>query len=189
MIENQIGRRYAEALSDAIEDDGQLGQALESLKGIRDAFTTDPNLTRFFIHPSFPVENKKALVGEMCDLVKADASVRNLMSLLVDRQKMPFVRNITEYFEQFVDGRLNQVRVKVVAASPVGQAELDKLKTSLDRQLGKTAILETSVDASLIGGLRLVVGSWVADATVKNRLALLKRAIQSEEVLSELASG
>jgi len=35
----------------------------------------------------------------------------------------------------------------------------------------------------------LNVGSLVADATLKNGLALLKRSIEQEEVLSESTSG
>lgn len=188
MIENQIGKRFAEALSDSIKDDGQLKTALDSLMDIGGAFNLDPNLYRFFIHPSFPDEKKEAMVEEMCNRTKAPDQVRKLMKILVQRQKMPYVKHIASYFQGFVDNRLGQVRVKVISASPIGQAELDKLKTSLDRQLGKTAILETSVDEGLIGGIRLLVGSRVADATIKNRLEQLKRMIRNEEALSELAS-
>ena len=188
MIENQIGKRFAEALSDAIQDDAQLGPALESLQSFSEIFAQDPDLRRFFIHPSIPEARKEALVGELCDRNKVSDAVRKLMALLVQRQKIQFVKNIAAYFQGFVDSRLNQIRVKVISAYPIGKAELDKLKTSLDRQLGKTAILETSVDESLIGGMRLLVGSRVVDATVKNRLEQLKRATRNEEALSELAS-
>ncbi len=188
MIENQIGKRFAEALSDSIQDDGQLNVALESLTSIGEAFNLDPDLYRFFIHPSFPDERKESMVAEMCDRTKAPGEVRNLMKILVQRQKMPYVKYISSYFQDFVDRRLGQVRVKVISASPIGQAEVGKLKTSLDRQLGKTAIIETSVDEELIGGIRLLVGSRVADATIKNRLEQLKHMIRNEEALSELAS-
>jgi len=189
MIENQIGKRFAQALSDAIGDNGGLTPALDTLNAFRDAFEDDPSLSRFFLHPSYSEEKKQALVEELCGRFKAPDPVRKLMQMLVHRQKMPFVKNIANYFQEFVDHRLNQVRVKVLSAFPIGEAELNKLKTSLDRQLNKTAILETSVDEKAIGGIRLVVGSRVADATVQNRLAQLKHAIRNEEALSEFASG
>ena len=188
MIENQIGKRFAEALMGAIPDTSGLSAALETLTAFSEAFATEPNLYRFFIHPSYPEDRKQALADELCAKFKAPEPVRRLIRILVDRQKMPYVKNIAAYFQGMVDRRLNQIRVKVVSAYPVGQAELDKLKTSLDRQLGKTAILETTVDESVLGGIRLVVGSLVADATVRNRLTQLKRAIRNEEALSEFAS-
>ncbi len=189
MIENQIGKRFADALSGAVTDNKRLQTALENLQWFQDAFETEPNLNRFFIHPGFPREKKAALVKEMCDRVKALDEVRNLLKLLVDRSKMVFLKNITEFFEHAVDQRLKQVRVNVVSAYPLNAAQQKKLKSTLERILGKSAILEASVDESLIGGMRLNVGSLVADATLKNGLALLKRSIEQEEVLSESTSG
>lgn len=185
MIENQIGKRFAVALSDSLSDEKRLQTALENLRWFQDAFETDPQLNRFFIHPSFPQENKAALVKEMCDRVSALDEVRNLLKLLVDRNKMVFLKNITEFFEHAVAQRLNQVRVDVVSAYPLTDPQMKKLQSALERILGKNAIIDAIIDESLIGGLRLSVGSLVADATIKNSLALLKRFIEQEEALSE----
>lgn len=189
MIENQIGKRFADALSNSITDDKRLQTALENLRWFQDAFKTEPDLNRFFIHPTFPQENKAALVKEMCDRVSALDEVRNLLKLLVDRNKMMFLKNIAEFFENAVAKRLSQVRVNVVSAYPLTDSQLKKLQSNLEKILGKSAIIEASIDDSLIGGLRLNVGSLVADATLKNSLALMKRSIEQEEVLSESTSG
>ena len=189
MIENQIGKRFAEALSGSITDDQRLQTALENLRWFQNAFETEPNLNRFFIHPGFPRENKAALVKEMLGRVDALDEVQNLLKLLVDRNKMIFLKNITEFFENAVAKRLNQVRVNVASAYPLNDKQLKKLQSNLEKILGKNAIIEANVDESLIGGLRLNVGSLVADATLKNGLALLKQSIEQEEVLSEFTSG
>lgn len=189
MIENQIGKRFAEALSGAVTDNKRLQTALENLRWFQEAFNAEPSLNRFFIHPGFSQDKKAALVKEMCDKVEALDEVRSLLSLLVVRNKMVYLKNIAEFFEHTVDQRLNQVRVNVVSAYPLNDTQQKKLKSTLEKKLGKSAILEASVDESLIGGLRLNVGSLVADATLKNGLALLKRSIEQEEVLSESTSG
>lgn len=189
MIENLIGKRFAEALSGAVTDDKRLQTALDNLRWFQDAFETEPNLGRFFIHPGFSREKKAALVKELCDRVKALDEVRNLLELLVERNKMMYLKNIAEFFEHEVDRRLKQVRVNVVSAYPLSDSQQTKLKSTLEKILGKSAILEASVDESLIGGMRLNVGSLVADSTLKNSLALLKRSIEQEEVLSESTSG
>ncbi len=180
MIENQIGKRFAEALSESITDDQRLEKALENLQWFEDAFAAEPNLARFFIHPSFPQEKKADLVREMCDRVSALDEVRNLLKLLVDRNKMMYLKNITEFFDHAVAQRLQQVRVNVVSAYPIDDAQTQKLRSNLERILGKQAIIHAAVDESLIGGLRLSVGSLVADATIKNSLALLKRSIETD---------
>ena len=42
--------------------------------------------------------------------------------------------------------------------------------------------MEISVDESLLGGIVVRIGGLVADSSVKNRLANMKRFIEKEEV-------
>lgn len=183
MIENVISKRYARALSGSITDEGMLNRALENLKAFGDAFEVDRQLERFFSHPGISEDKKSALVGDICDRLQAENVVRNLLLLLTQRKKMLFLSNIASYFEAVVDERLNQVRVHVTSAHPLTNENVDKLKTGLNRILGKTILIDTREDKSLIGGIQLRVGDQVADATIKNRLAILKRTIEKEEVV------
>ncbi|MGP0629421.1 ATP synthase F1 subunit delta [Nitrospina sp. 32_T5] len=183
MIENQIGKRFSEALSASIEDNAKLQEALDNLCDLDDAIQSDPALPKFFLHPAIPDDKKLAFVMSLCDNIPAGKEVRKVAEMLVQRNKMVYLKNIREYFEKTVADRLNQVRVKIVAAHPVSEEQLNKLKSSLDRALGKSAVIDSQVDESLLGGIRVSIGSWVADATIKNRLALLRRSIEKEEVL------
>ena len=182
MIENVISKRYARALSDSISDESVLGRALKNLKSFGDAFEADQQLERFFAHPGIPEIKKNALVGELCDKLKAEEVVRNLLSMLVQRRKILFLKNIADYFESVVDERLSQIRVCVTSAHPITSENVEKLKSGLSRIFGKTIIIATREDQALIGGIQLQVGDQVADATIKNRLAILKRTIEKEEV-------
>ena len=181
MIENVISKRYAKALSGSIADESALRRALDNLKDFGSAFETDRQLERFFSHPGISVAKKNALVGQLCDRLKAENVVRNLLALLIQRRKILFLKNIADYFESVVDQRLNQIRVSVISAHPLTDENIEKLKVGLKQILGKTILIETSEDQTLIGGIQLQVGDQVADATIKNRLAILKRTIEKEE--------
>ena len=182
MIENVISKRYAKALSGSIADEDSLKRALGNLKDFGDAFETDRQLERFFLHPGISEAKKNKLVSHVCDRLKAENVVRNLLALLIQRRKILFLKNIADYFESVVDHRLNQIRVSVISAHPLTDENIEKLKVGLNRILGKTILIETSEDQTLIGGIQLQVGDQVADATIKNRLAILKRTIEKEEV-------
>ena len=183
MIENVISKRYAKALSSSISDEGVLKRALESLKAFADAIESDRQLERFFSHPGISEAKKNALVDELCNLLQAENVVRSLLAMLTQRRKVLFLKYIAGYFETVVNERLNQVRVHVTSAHPLSNENIDKLKTGLNRILGKTILIDTDEDQSLIGGIQLQVGDQVADATVKNRLAILQRTIEKEEVV------
>lgn len=182
MLENLVGKRYAVALSDSITEDSRLGAVLENLRSMCRAFETESQLSRFFAHPSIPHETKEAMVKELCDRLKVDETVRSILLMLTERKKILFLKNITEYFEGVVDQRLNQIRVSVCSAHPMRDENIEKLKTSLSRILGKTVLIDTRVDESLLGGILLNIGDRVADGTIRNRLAQLKQTIEKEEV-------
>lgn len=181
MIENIIGKRYARALSATLENDSALETVLRSVKSIGEAFQVEPQLTRFFAHPGIPRENKISMVNDLCDRVKAQTEVRKLLTLLVERKKILFLNNIAEHFEEVVDQRLSQARAVVVSAYPLTGKNQERLETSLQRITGKKVLVEMATDESLIAGVIIRMGSLVADATVKNRLATLKRYIEKEE--------
>mgnify|MGYP001384035743 CR=1 FL=1 len=182
MLENQVGKRYAEALSGNIAGDAQLGDALKNLEAFGAAMQTEKQLLRFFEHPSIATDKKKNVVEELCSRLQIGDKVRNLLVMLNERGKIIFLDKIIEYFERVVDRRLNQIRVHVTAAHALTDANTDRLKVALNKILGKTILIDTEVDESLIGGVMLRIGDLVADDTIRNRLDILKRTIEKEEV-------
>ena len=123
-----------------------------------------------------------ALVNELCDKIDVEPEVRNLLLTLEKRRKILNLKNVVDYFQGSVDQRLKRIRVSLIAASPINESQVERLKDSLGLILGKEILIETSVDKSLVGGIVLRIGDLVADASVKNRLAIMKRFIEKEEV-------
>jgi F-type H+-transporting ATPase subunit delta len=105
-----------------------------------------------------------------------------MLVLLNERNKMLYLAKIVEYFEKAVDRRLNRTRVHVISAYPLTNENIDRLKAALNEILGKTILIDTEVDESLIGGIMLRIGDQVTDDTIRNRLDMLKRTIEKEEV-------
>ena len=122
------------------------------------------------------------MINDLCDQVDAKSEVRNLLTILVERRKILNLKNVTEYFQNRVDERLNRTRASVISAAPLSEAQVQRLSTSLNTILGKEILMEISVDESLLGGIVVRIGGLVADSSVKNRLANMKRFIEKEEV-------
>jgi len=183
MLENQVGKRYAEALSGNIPDAGALEKALGNLRAFNETMKIEPQLARFFEHPSISSEKKKNVVQEICSRLAVEEKVSNLMNILNARGRILYLGKIVEYFEQVVDRRLGRMRVQVSSAHPLATANIERLKTALNEIFGKTILIDAEVDESLIGGIMLRIGDQVADDTIRNRLEILKRLIEKEEVV------
>ena len=182
MIENIIGKRYAEALSSSIQEDKRLSSALENLTHICGVFQENPTLARFFANPAIPDENKMGFLQDLGERIKIEPEVKNLLKILVERRKIPRLKNILEFFQVIVDQRLGRVRVQVNLASEFSNKQVENLTELLRKITDKDVLVETVIEESLIGGILLRMGSLVADASVKNRLAIMKRYIQKKEV-------
>lgn len=182
MIENLIGKRYAEALSGGVKEDSLLDVVLGNLRALQGAFEGESQLSGFFANPAVPLQKKNDMVGALCDRLKVERAVRNLALLLSERNKILFLKNISENFETIVDRRLNQIRAFVRSADKLSTGDVDRLRSALSDNFGKTVLIDARVDESLIGGVQLRIGDQVVDATVRNRLTLLKHKLEKEEV-------
>ncbi|MBC8284983.1 MAG: ATP synthase F1 subunit delta, partial [Nitrospinae bacterium] len=119
---------------------------------------------------------------ELCNRLQSGDTVSSLLVMRNERGKIIFLDTIIEYFDHVVDRRLGQIRVHVTSANALTDANTDRLKAGLNKILGKTMLIDTQVDESLIGGVMLRIGDQVADDTIRNRLDILKRTIEKEEV-------
>jgi len=81
---------------------------------------------------------------------------------------------------QFIDiarGRMDTRMAEVISAVPLTNEQLRRLEVNLIMRLRKQLILKSTVDPSLLGGLRIVVDDMVIDHSVKNRLLEMKQAV------------
>ena len=65
----------------------------------------------------------------------------------------------------------------VYSAFPITDAALAEVAQVLERRFGRKLNLTVQQDASLIGGIRVVVGDEVLDTSVKARLEQMKVAL------------
>ena len=71
-----------------------------------------------------------------------------------------------------------EVTAEVVTAKALTKTQADKLSKALKAQVGKTVIVEASVDESLIGGMIVKVGSRMVDTSIKSKLAALQNTMK-----------
>ncbi len=62
----------------------------------------------------------------------------------------------------------------MTSAEPLTPTAVDRVRRALEERTGKKVIVETAVDASLIGGVVAQVGDLVLDGSVRTQLADLR---------------
>ena len=80
------------------------------------------------------------------------------------------------YRERLMD-HLNIVRGEVTTAVPLADDKLRVLEQGLAKATGRKVVLESRVDASIIGGAVTRLGSTVYDGSITTQLEKMKQAL------------
>ncbi|RMX08400.1 F0F1 ATP synthase subunit delta [Corticibacter populi] len=169
-----IARPYAEALFKATS-----GADAAAAQQWLDAFAliaADPDVERIANSPNV---SRQQLLDLFAGAVKADlpATVRNLLSIVIDNGRLPALPQVAAQFHDLVNGREGAADAVVYSAYPISDAELDGLRQTLEKRFGRKLNLSVQLDESLIGGVRVVVGDEELDTSVKARLEQMKTAL------------
>ena len=79
--------------------------------------------------------------------------------------------------EQLADER-GEVTAEVTTAKALTKAQTEKLSKTLKAQVGKTVTIKETVDASIIGGLIVKVGSKMIDTSIASKLNALQNTMK-----------
>ena len=168
-----IARPYAEALfASAKGDQASLASwsdlvnelaAVASLEDVRDALT-DPRLSN---------EQRFEL---FCGLVKSALSdqARNFIELLVQNDRILLLPQIAEQFDLLKNQFEGSAVAQITSAYELSDAQVAELLAGLEKKFGLKLKPSVTIDASLIGGVRVVVGDQVLDTSVQDQLARMR---------------
>jgi len=73
--------------------------------------------------------------------------------------------------------RMNLLTVEIISAVPLTPRQLSGLEERLIRMFRKQMEITTTVDPSLLGGLRIIVDNTVIDNTIKRKLQDMKNSV------------
>jgi F-type H+-transporting ATPase subunit delta len=174
-----VSARYARAFADAIAelklDPGAVVVQLRSLTG---AYQQSRPLREVWESPAIPVEQKHALLDSLA--AKAGVTerrVRNFIALLIDRDRIRMLPEIADQLESELNNRAGRVHAEIVSARELGEEQRSTLLAELDRLTGKSVHASYAVDAGLIGGVKVQVGSTIYDGSVRGQLQRIRQQL------------
>src|SRR3546814_12370923 len=79
----------------------------------------------------------------------------------------PFRSQIAEQFEQLKNRQEGTALAQIVSAYPLADDQVQQLVSGLEKKFGLKLKPAVTVDADLIGGVRVIVGDQVLDTSVQ----------------------
>jgi F-type H+-transporting ATPase subunit delta len=169
-----IARPYAAALfqSSTAADGAQLVAQLDTLAGI----ASDAGLRQFAADPKVTDEQ---VIGLVSGIAGSDLSpkLKNLLDVVVDNGRLAVLPEIASQFRTLVNDRGGVADAHIVSAFPLDDRQQADLAKTLEKRFGRQLKTSVTVDASLIGGVRVTVGDEVLDTSIVARLEQMRVAL------------
>ena len=177
MASTRAAIRYAKAILDLANSKGVAEIVNNDMKSIALAIGTNIELSTFILNPTTKVEIKESALLEV--FANTNGVTKGLFHLLFENKRFEILEAIALEYNKLFD-QSNGIEVaKVTTAIPMDAAleakVLDKIATLSDKKI----TIENIVDPAIIGGFILRIGDQQYNASVANRLQVLKRELSN----------
>ena len=175
MIDNQVGRRYAEAIFEIAESNDSVKNTYEALNSLMESYKTDKDFKNFIDHPLISNEDKK----EALDKIYHDQSedIKHIIFYLLDKNRIANIREIVAEYLKIYYAKNQILDVEAIFAKKLTKTQREKLVHNLENKTKKKINLVEKVDASIIGGGILKIGDKIIDGSVRTQLNSLVKSL------------
>jgi len=172
-----IARPYAEALFQVAKETGALAQWSGRLA----------TLAQVAAHPEAraAIGDPNVTIGARIELFRAacgsavDAELSNFVQLLASNSRLGCLPEIAELFENLKHSEEGVKEAEIISAFPLDDAQVKALVPQLEAHFKTRLEARVSIDPELIGGVKVVVGDQMLDASVRGKLDKMATALHN----------
>jgi F-type H+-transporting ATPase subunit delta len=172
-----IARPYAEAAFRLADAQGKLADWSAVLANIS-AVAADSRVRAAIADPSFPAAKVAGLFISIL-AGKLTGEAENFVRVLADNDRLNVLDEIRAQYETLKNEREGTVDAEVYTAFEMDQAQITDLVSRLEKKTGLKVKARVSVDKSLIGGVKIVIGDQVIDGSARAQLGALESALKA----------
>ena len=173
-ITQGIAGRYASAVFDLAKEGNNL-KAMESDVDALDSALKDSADFRDLINsPIYGRDEQAASIASIAKKMSLSPIMANLLGLMADKRRLFVLPAIVTTLRDMIAVERGEVTADVTTATALTKAQSDKLAKTLTAQVGKSVSIKETVDAGIIGGLIVKVGSRMIDTSIRSKLNALQ---------------
>lgn len=170
--------RYARALFDVAQKEGDVQQVGREVAAFAALVASNDMLARTFSNPAIPAARKRGVVEQLLARSGGVSPVLSkLLLLLADRDRLGLIPDLASAYEARLLDLAQVVRAEVTTAVPLGDDRIAALQHGLAAATGRQVQLQTRVDPAIIGGAVARIGSTVYDGSVTTQLQKVKERL------------
>ena len=174
-----VSSRYARAFADVIADTKlDASKAIVQLNSIVAAFEASRELREVWESPAIPVEQKRKVLDALAGKVGVtDRPVRNFIAVLIDQDRIALLPEIAKQLDIELNSRIGRVDAEITSARELAPEQRSSLMGEISRLTGKVVLPRYATDETLLGGVKVRVGSTIYDGSVRGQLERMRQQL------------
>ena len=167
---SEVAAPYAQALLSIAQSKNSVDDINQIAGDFLDLLKSSDDLSQFLANPIVGKEAKRGVIHRILG-DDANQQMKNFMLLLIDKGRIILVEPILEEFRSLVRNLKQTVLAEVISAVELTDEQRETVRQKVQQMTDAQSVeLTTQVDADLIGGVIVKVGSKVLDASVRGQL-------------------
>ncbi|HPA39959.1 MAG TPA: F0F1 ATP synthase subunit delta [Phenylobacterium sp.] len=175
---SNVGDRYAQALFDLATEEKTVAAVAADLQSLKKMSAESQDFRVLLASPAFSAEDKGKALAALAAKAKFHATTQKFLGLIAANGRVSALPAVIVGFEALAAKARGAVAAQVVTALPLTAAQTKGVAQALRTALGADPEITTRVDPSLLGGIKVQVGSRLFDASLRSKLDSLKFALK-----------
>lgn len=172
----ELDKNYGSALYQLALEENLEDELLEQLQAVCALMHESPEYLRLISSRALVKAERLALLDEAFS-GRVHPYLLNFMKILCERCAFDHLEGCRDAFVKDYNEKHGILPAKVISAQSLTDEQVRRLVAALEKKTGKTIVLSTKVDPSLISGMRVEIDGKRYDNTVASRMDHLRRAL------------
>ena len=177
-IVSGMAGRYATALFELALETNAVDQVQSELEAFEALVASSPDLARLVRSPAFSAEEQARALSAVLEKAGLTGTAANFLRVVASNRRLFAVLDMIRAFNALVARHKGEVTAQVTVAEQLNDARMNEIRDALKAVTGKDVKLDLTVDPSIIGGLKVKVGSRMVDASLRTKLNSIKFAMK-----------
>jgi F-type H+-transporting ATPase subunit delta len=170
--------RYARAFADVVTEARLDTAALDTqMDDFLATWNGSSELREFFATPAVTALQKVEILDKLNARIGMRKELRNLLAVLINNGRIASVREVAAAYRTELKERQGIRQAEIVTARELGETEKADLVSGVGKLAGSRIEASFKLDASILGGTVVRIGSTVYDGSVRGRLDRLREAL------------
>ncbi|MGR3317965.1 MAG: ATP synthase F1 subunit delta [Candidatus Anammoxibacter sp.] len=174
MTEDIVALGYSRALYDIASNSGQVDLLEGELKALDALLKESKDLENVMMHPGISLNVKKKLVENIL-AYECSSLLKKFLFVIIDKRREKLLNLLYTAYLSVVREVKGIVLAEVQSTIELTEENIGKLKSNLERAIGKEVEITTTINSKILGGLVIRFGDKLIDGSIRSKLAKLKK--------------